>query len=116
MKIILRILVILLVGVLISGALYLTIENTSLLASDASGFPEGVTELSKHPEMSASDMGELPERSEGSDDHHAASLSRGLSEISVSLAKISGITLLVLLIQNLFARLNKRRATKPALE
>lgn len=111
MKTILRILVILLVGALVSGALYLTFENTSLI-SDTDAFPEGATELGERPEMPTSEMGELP-RPEGSDDHHAASLSRGLSEIGVSLAKITGIILLVLLIQKAIGYLPSRRKVKP---
>ena len=114
MKTILHILVILLAGMLVSGALYLTIENTSLL-SGAGGFPKSVTELSERPEMPASDMGKFPERPEGDFNHDAASLSRGFSEVGVSLAKLTGITLLVLLIRKGFEQLKKWRIPKPAL-
>jgi len=63
--------------------------------------------------MPTSDTGELPAIPEGGDDHHAASLSRGLSEIGISLAKITGITLLVLLIQKVIGYLPPRRKVKP---
>ena len=115
MKTILRILVILMVGTIVSGALYLTFENTSLLLSDSGGFPERTTELGEGSEMPASDTGELPTRPEGGDDHNAASLSRGLSEVGIALAKLTGITLLVLLIQKVFEGVKKWRAIKPAL-
>lgn len=105
MKIFLRILVILLVGAFVASALYLMIENTSLL-SDTAGFPEGTSELGERPELP--DSGEIGTLPEGEHDHHAASLSRGLSEIGVALAKISGITLVVLLIQGILTWLKKR--------
>jgi len=111
MKTVLRIIVILLVGVLVSGALYLIVENTSLLSS-VSGFPEGASEFGERPEMP---VGDIDERPEGDLDHHAISISRGLSEIGVSLAKISGITFLVLLVQGLYVHLKKRWFTKPTL-
>jgi hypothetical protein len=104
-KTILRILTILLVGIIVAGALYLTVENTSLLA-DAGGFPEGAPESGARPEMP--DDGEMGERPEGDHDHHAASLSRGLAEIGVALAKLTGITLVVLLVQSVFTWLKRR--------
>lgn len=107
MKTIFRILVILVVSVLVSGAVYLTVENTSLLSDG------GASEISERPEMPAVDMSELPERPEG-DDHNAASMTRGLSEIGVSLAKLTGITIVVLLVQGMFAWLKKRLHTHPA--
>ena len=103
MNIILRILIILLVGTSVAGALYLTFENTSPL-SDAGGFSEGSPEFEERPEM-PDDMGERPE---GDHDHNASSLSRGLAEIGVSLAKLTGITLVVLLIQSTFTWLKRR--------
>jgi len=112
MKTILRILVIVLVGVLVSSALYLIVENTSIL-SDAGGFPDSAAEFKARPEMPVGELGERPEGD--NDDHHVVSLSRGLSEIGVSLAKITGITLLVLSVEGLFVRLKKRWSTKPTL-
>jgi hypothetical protein len=113
LNIILRILIILLVGTFVAGALYLTVENISLL-SDASGSPEGASEFGERTEMPTnSETGEPPERPEGDHDHHAASLSRGLAEIGISLAKLTGITLVVLLIQSIFTWL-KRRQPSPS--
>ena len=113
MKTILRIIIILLAAVIVSGALYLTIENTSVI-SDASGFPEGGSEFGERPEMPADDVSNLPERSDGGGDHHAASLSRGLSGVGIALAKITGITLFVLLAQGLFTQLKRCWPAKPS--
>lgn len=114
MKTMLRTLTILLVGVLVAGTLYLAVENTSLF-SDAGEFPEGVTDFEERPEMPLSDMDERPELIEGGQDHHAASLTQGLTEVGTSLAKITAITIIVLLIQGLFAWLRKRWSTNPTL-
>ena len=105
MKTTLRILVIVLLGAFIASALYMTVEKTSLL-SDAVGFPEGAPELGERPEMPDGD--EMGERPEGDHDHHTASLSRGLAEIGASLTKLTGITLVVLLIQSVFNWMKKR--------
>jgi hypothetical protein len=104
MKTILRILIILLVGIFVASALYLIVENIALL-SDAGGFPEGVLEFGERSEMPDDRRGERPE---GDHDHHAASWSRGLTEIGVSLAKLTGITLVVLLIQSIFTWWKRR--------
>lgn len=110
MKTVLHILIILIVGALVSGALYLTIQNTTI-ASSVDGAPS-------FDQMSApltGDLTQLPTRPEGGLDHNAASLSRGFSEVGVSLAKLTGVTLLVLLIQKVFEQVRKRRVVKPAL-
>jgi len=109
MKTILRILTILLIGAFVSGGIYLTVQNTTL-ASDTSSAPS----FDQIPAPPSGDLSELPTRPEGGD-HNAASLSHGLSEVGVSLAKLTGITLIVLLIQKVFEQVKKRRAIKPAL-
>jgi len=113
MKTIFRILIILLISLFVAGVLYLTIENTSLL-SGADGFPEGASEFGEPPEISAGEIGELPARPDG-EDHHTASLSGGISAVGASLAKLAGITIIVLLVQGLFAWLKKHLSTRPAL-
>ena len=100
MKTFLRILIIVLLGVFVAGALYLTVENSSLLAD------QGASELGERPEMPAD--GDMGERPDGDHDHHAPSLSRGLAEIGVALAKLTGITLVVLVTQRVFTWLQKR--------
>lgn len=120
MKTIIRTLVILLVAVLVAGALYLVVENTSLLSSGG-GFPEGASEFGERPEMPSGELGERPEmptgegeRFEGGhDDHNAASLSRGLSEVFASLVKIAGITVVVLAVQFVVKQMQKRFFVKP---
>jgi len=109
MKTIFRILIILMVGALVSGALYLTVENTSVAPS-----VDSAPSFDQMPAPSTGDLSELPTRPEG-DDHDAASLSRGLSKVGVSLAKLTGITLLVLLIQKVFEQVKKRRIVKLAM-
>jgi len=110
MKTILRILTILLIGALVSGGIYLIVQNTTL-ASATSSAPS----FDQMPDTSTGDLSELPARPDGDSDHNAASLSRGLSEVGVALAKLTGITLLVLLIQKGFEQLKKWRVAKPAL-
>jgi hypothetical protein len=109
MKTIIRILIILLIGALVSGGIYLTVQNTTL-APDASSAPS----FDQMPTPPTGDLSALPTRPEGGD-HNTASLSRGLSEVGVSLAKLTGITLLVLLVQKVFEQVKKRRVLKPAL-
>lgn len=110
MKAILRILIILIIGALVSGALYLSIENTTIASST-----DGAPSLEQMPAPPTGDLTQLPTRPEGDLDHNTASLSRGLSEVGVSLAKLTGITLLVLLVQKVFEQVKKRRVIKPAL-
>jgi len=110
MKTILRILTILLIGVFVSGGIYLIVQNTAL-ASDTGSAPS----FDQIPDISGGDLSQLPARPDGDSDHDSASLSRGFSEVSVSLAKLTGITLLVLFIQKVFEQLRKRRLFKPAL-
>jgi len=109
MKTILRILTILMIGALVAGGVYLIGQNTATV-SDTGGAPS----IEQMPDMSTVDLSALPARPEGGD-HDAASLSRGLSEVGTSLAKLTGITLLVLLIQKGFEQLKKWRAPKPVL-
>ena len=110
MKTILRILIIILIGAFVSGGIYLILQNTTLVSATNSA-----PSFDNMPDMPSEDLSVLPARPEGGDDHHAASLSRGLSQISVSLAKLTGITLLVLLIQKAYEQLKRRRVPKPAM-
>jgi len=54
--------------------------------------------------------GDLGEHPNGNYDQQAASLSRGLAEIGILLAKITSITLVVLLIQGIITWLKKQLA------
>jgi hypothetical protein len=106
-KTIFRILAIFLIGVLVSGGMYLILQNTTL-GSEMSGVPN-------FDQASAADakLSEPPKSRGGESDHHAASLEKGLSEVLVSLAKISAITVIVLFMQSLVARLSRRKVAKP---
>lgn len=100
MKTILRILVILLVAVAVSGGVYALVENTSLVSS-------AEAERGAPSQMTNTDSQSIPARPEGGEDHHAASLSGGLSEVGMVLAKLSVITILILLIQKAVDLLQK---------
>ena len=92
MKTILQILVILLIAVAVSGGIYALVENTSLLSS-------AEAERGAPSQMTGTESGTMPTRPEGGEDHDAASLSRGLGEVGMLLAKITGITIVILLAQ-----------------
>ncbi len=101
MKIILRILIILSIALLVCGALYLALNNSS-----AGSAPDGAPEFDRTQAMPEGEIGERPE---GGGDHDAASLERGLPELLTTLAKISGITVVVVLAQTTISFLKKRR-------
>jgi hypothetical protein len=109
MKTILRILTILLIGALVSGGIYLILQNTTL-ASDVSGGPS----LDQMPATVDGELSQPPARPEGDTDRNGASLERGLSEVLVSLAKLTGITVIVLLVQAVIANLRRWKVARPA--
>ncbi|GMV65677.1 MAG: hypothetical protein AMXMBFR75_14750 [Candidatus Hinthialibacteria bacterium] len=98
MKTILQILVILLVAAAVSGGVYALVENTSLISSAEA----------ERPQMTNADgtSVQMMERPEGGDGD-GASFSRGIGEVGMLLAKITGITIVILLIQKAFERLRK---------
>ena len=100
MKTILRILVILLIAVSVSGGIYALVENTNLLSS-------AEAERGVPPQITDGDAQSMPTRPEGGDEHHEASLSGGLGEVGVLLAKITGITIVILLVQKALELLRK---------
>lgn len=99
LKILGRIVVILLVTGLLTGGLYLLVEQTGLGSSDLAS--------ETHFE------GERPARPEGLEGEHAErgghgesefSLSRGLGEVAVTLVKFGVVTMLVLALQKLLSK------------
>ena len=104
MKTILRILVILLIAAAVSGGIYTLVENTSLLSSVEAerGAPSQMTSTGG---TSTQPM----QRPEGGEDHDAASLSRGIGEVGALLAKITGITVVILLAQKALGLLQKNK-------
>ena len=101
MKTILRITIILLVAAIVSGGFYLIANNTSL-----SSGPD--MEHGQPPAMISTD-GQTFQRPEDGDDHDSTSLSRGLAGVGGTLAKLTGITVIVLLIEKAFSLVNKRK-------
>ncbi len=102
MKAILHLVVILLVAVIVAGGVYALVENTTLVSSTESehGMPPAMT----NADGSTIQMMERPVVGGG---EHGASFTRGLSEVLITLAKLSGITVVVLLIQSLVAKIQK---------
>lgn len=103
MKVILRILVILLIAAAVSGGVYALVENTSLVSS-------AEAERGAPPPMSNADGASTQpmERPAGGDER-GASFTRGLSDLLVTLGKLSGITVVILLVQKGFDLLRKTR-------
>ncbi|MCL4268751.1 MAG: hypothetical protein KJZ72_04370 [Anaerolineales bacterium] len=98
MKTLFRIAVILLMAAIVAGGLYLLVENTAFdMVSEAEGHQRpAMTDGTANPSM---------ERPEGGEDHHSASLTRGLSEMFVTLGKLAAITIVILLLQKGFSLL-----------
>lgn len=92
MKTILRIILILLVASVAAGAFTLAVNNNWI----ASDFGEG----GQPPMMASSGQttSQSTTRPEGGD-HEGASLTQGLSGVLVTLLKLSGITILILMLQ-----------------
>ena len=93
MKTVLHLVVILLVAIIVAGGVYALVENTTLVSSTES-------EHGGPPAMTNADGSntQMMERHEGGGEH-GASLTRGLSEVFVTLAKLTGITVIILLLQ-----------------
>ena len=93
MKTILRILVILMIAVAVSGGVYALVENTSLVSG-------GEAEGGQPPQMTGTDgtSSQPMERHEGGGEH-GASFTRGLSEVLVTLGKLTAITAVIVLLQ-----------------
>ncbi len=103
MKTILRIIVILLVAGIVAGGLSLAVNNSSV-ASDTN-FEGG-----QPPVMTSADgqtITQPMERPEGGDEH-GASLAGGLGGVLATIAKIMGITIVILLIQKVISLLEAR--------
>ncbi|HET9913738.1 MAG TPA: hypothetical protein VFQ13_17730 [Anaerolineales bacterium] len=96
MKTILRIIMILLVASAVAGAFSLAVNNTAIAADipREGGGPPAMTDANG---QSFQPM----ERPEG-DDHEGGSLAQGLSGVLATLLKLTGITVLVLLLQKAF--------------
>lgn len=107
MKIISRIIVILLVAGIVSSGIYALAGSTSLTSGNEA-------DLGPQPSMTNTGSQPMPPMGghEGGED--GASLTRGLSGVLVTLAKLTGITLVVLFAQKVFGSFNASKliATK----
>ena len=107
MKTTLRILIIFAITALVAGGIYLLVENTSIVRNLSAGPEDRRTEFAEGERAGRPEGGE---RSEGNHRHNqSASLSGGLAEMGTSLVKIGVITVIVLAIQFIFARFQKRK-------
>lgn len=97
MKTILNIVVILLIAVIVASGVYALVEKTSLVSSSEAGMGQPPAMMNADGSTSTQPMG----HPEGGDEH-GASLTRGLSEVLVTLAKLTGITVIILLLQKGF--------------
>lgn len=103
MKVILRILVILLIAVAVSGGIYALVENTSLISS-------AEAERGTPPQMNGTDGQTFQpmEYPEGRDEP-GASFTRGLSDVGITLTKLTAIVALILLVQKGLELLRSRK-------
>jgi hypothetical protein len=107
MKIILRIIMILLVAAAVAGAFSLAVNNTAI-AADVPGEGGGPPAMTDANGQSFQPM----ERPAGGD-HEGGSSAQGLSGVLATLMKLTGITVLVLLLKKAFD-LPGRLKWKPA--
>jgi ABC-type oligopeptide transport system substrate-binding subunit len=101
MKTILRIIIILLVTSVVAGAFSLAVNNTSI-ASDSAG------EGGQPPVMTSTD-GQFTQPTERPEGGEGASVTRGLSEVLVTLGKLTGITIIILFLQKVLSLLGSRK-------
>jgi hypothetical protein len=104
MKTILRIIIVLLVASAVAGAFSLAVNNSSIASSSSEG--------GQPPAMTSSDGTTIQptERPEGGD-HEGGSIAGGLSGVLTTLAKLTGITLLILAfqkVQDLFGGMKRK--------
>ena len=123
MKNVLRFLAILLVAVLVAGGTYMLVENTNLPAGGAQahgensfgndngqGRPNGERQVVENGGNVTRPLSGM----EGAGGQRTASFPRGLDDLLTSLAKITGITVAVVLIQTLVSRPRKNPKTAAA--
>ena len=101
MKTILRIIIILLVGSIVAGTFSLAVNNTSsTVSTNEAGAVPAVTGANGQTFQPM-------ERPDGSD-HDEGSLTGGLSGVLMTIAKLTGISVLVLLVQKAASLLGNR--------
>lgn len=102
MKTILRIIAILMVAAIVAGGFYLAVNNTSLSVGPT-------MEQGQPPAMTSTDGQTIQpmERPEGGED--GGSITRGLTGVSATLAKLTVITVVVLLLEKAFHLIGHRK-------
>ncbi len=106
MKTILRILVILIVASIVAGAFSLAVNNTSIASGLSQGGGPGLAATSGNNQTATRPM--AGPKAEGGD-HEGASVTGGLAGVLGTLAKLTGITILVLAVQKVASLLENRR-------
>lgn len=103
MKTILRIIVILLVASIVAGGFFIALQDSSMTTSLDKG--------RQPPAMTITD-GQTMQPMEGPDggDHEVGTIVQGLSGLLVTLVKLAGITLLVLLLEKGLSQLRSLKA------
>ncbi len=99
MKTILRIIIILSIAVLVAGSFFVALKDSSMLSAE-SGEP---------PLMTTSDGATVQpmQRPEGGE--HEASIAGGISGLLVTIVKLTGIALFVLMLEKAFSLLHIRK-------
>jgi hypothetical protein len=102
MKTIFKIIAILIVASIVAGGFYLAVNNTSIASESG--------ERGEPPAMAGTDGESFQpmERPEGGGEHEA-SFTRGLAGLLTTIAKLTGITIIVLLVQKVFNFLGNRK-------
>jgi hypothetical protein len=103
MKPILRILIILLTATVVAGAFSLAVNNSSI-ASDSNSAGQPPALISSDGQSTTLPMA----RPEGGE-RDGGSITGGLSEVLVTLSKLTGISLVVLFIQKAFSLFEQRK-------
>jgi hypothetical protein len=103
MKTIMKIVVILLVAAVVAGGFSLAVNNSSLAGTSPAegGQPPALTN------SSSSSITQTTFRPEGSD-REGGSIAGGLADVVGTIAKLAGITAIVLLLEKAFSLLSKR--------
>jgi len=108
MKTFAQILMILLVAAVLAGALTMLVNNTSIVSTLSPG--------AQPPAIQSADGQAIQPMTPpaGEDYHHSASLTRGFTEVLITLAKLTGIGALVLIVQKSFNLLTRKRVARIA--
>ena len=97
MKTILRIIIILLIAALVAGAFSLAVNNSSTASSSNNG--------EQPPAMASSNQSTTQTARPEGGDHDSGSITQGLAGVAGTLMKLTGISILILVLQKGFSQL-----------